>query len=64
MIIQGGNGHGVGADVCVEVGANVPGDLAAGGLQVRRGSEPTLNQDNIPLNQPTVSILFLFLINI
>ena len=54
---QGGNGLGVGADVCVEVGANGPGDLAAGGLQVRRGSEPTLNQENIPLNQPTVCFI-------
>lgn len=44
---------GLGADVCgVEVGA---GELNSAGLQVRRGSEPSLNQDNIPLNQPSVS---------
>lgn len=39
----------------MEVGIVGPGEMAAGGLQVRRGSEPTLNQDNIPLGQPTVS---------
>ncbi|XP_077285393.1 par-3 family cell polarity regulator isoform X2 [Arctopsyche grandis] len=55
-LFRGGNGLGVGADACgVEVGAGGPGEMAAGGLQVRRGSEPTLNQDNIPLGQPTMA---------
>lgn len=43
------------SESCVEVGA---ADLDGGsGLQVRRGSEPTLHQDTLP-PQRTVSGLF------
>lgn len=49
--VQGGGGVGgsmrvPNTDSCVEVGA---ADLdSANGLQVRRGSEPTLHQDTLP----------------
>lgn len=52
IILQGGGGVGgsmrvPNTDSCVEVGA---ADLEDGvnGLQVRRGSEPTLHQDTLP----------------
>ncbi|XP_041977360.1 partitioning defective 3 homolog isoform X4 [Aricia agestis] len=45
-MFRGGGGVGTVADSCVEVGAGADG---GGGLQVRRGSEPTLHQDNLPL---------------
>lgn len=52
MLFQGGGGVGGSmrvpdTDSCVEVGAADLED-GANGLQVRRGSEPTLHQDTLP----------------
>lgn len=44
-------------DSCVEVGAADLED-GANGLQVRRGSEPTLHQDTLPPQRPVIICLY------